>query len=448
MVTFPDRAGAPATLTFGGFPPAGAALWWLTPSCRLRTRRDAGPGAAGGRAPAPRNRRCRPAEGLASAPARFRLQARGPNKRTVSLLDRTLDPEHRPPNVAGWTSTTYRSTRCAVSSARGFSSSSRRLACRARSSSRCRFGPTRSSLRHVRRPHRGTCCWCRSTRCAPDGSAPMAVARDQPGARPFRQPGHAVRDCHRAGPLDTAVACNDAHRPLSLCAWPRPLSAREPSAAEDRPARRAPPPSGLGDGRLHRGRLRRPGRLQPRFRLLLAERLRQRHDRVRTTFGWATEWLRRSPARPFFAFVHTYQPHSPYWSPEPIQRRFAQPPGLASPLEPADAPQIERGLAKYDAAIRYTDDALAELLAALEAAGLASHTLVVVTSDHGEAFGEHGPPTTATTLYEEVLHVPLLFRAPGLVAADAASAGLRASPTSCPPCSTCSAWRRRMRCRV
>jgi arylsulfatase A-like enzyme len=69
----------------------------------------------------------------------------------------------------------------------------------------------------------------------------------------------------------------------------------------------------------------------------------------------------------------------------------------------------------YDGAIQYTDDNLGRILQALDELGLASSTVVAVTGDHGEALGDHGLFFTHDfTLYDEVLRVPLVIRAPGI----------------------------------
>jgi arylsulfatase A-like enzyme len=69
----------------------------------------------------------------------------------------------------------------------------------------------------------------------------------------------------------------------------------------------------------------------------------------------------------------------------------------------------------YDGSIRYTDDQLRLLFEELEAAGFLDDALVVVTSDHGEEFGEHGGRGHGRSLHREVLQVPLIVWAPGLI---------------------------------
>ncbi len=69
----------------------------------------------------------------------------------------------------------------------------------------------------------------------------------------------------------------------------------------------------------------------------------------------------------------------------------------------------------YDGAIRYLDAEVDRLLRALEARGQLTNTIVVVTSDHGELFGEHGVIAHANSLYLPALHIPLLIVAPGRI---------------------------------
>ena len=80
--------------------------------------------------------------------------------------------------------------------------------------------------------------------------------------------------------------------------------------------------------------------------------------------------------------------------------------------------------ALYEAEIRYTDDQIARLWDQLEAWGIADAVIIAVTSDHGDEFLEHGDRGHHHTLYEKVIHVPLVLRAPGI-----APAGVRVGGT-------------------
>ncbi len=147
-------------------------------------------------------------------------------------------------------------------------------------------------------------------------------------------------------------------------------------------------------------------------------------DRVRRTVAQAEAWLRDEATEPFFLFVHTYQTHEPYFSPPPYDAMFTTVEGPSGPVPLAQAAPAEAALAKYDAAVRYTDASIAPLLDAIRAAPRGDRTVLIVTSDHGEAFGEHGYTGHGRTLHEEVLRVPLLVRAPGLVASGRRVPGL------------------------
>lgn len=113
----------------------------------------------------------------------------------------------------------------------------------------------------------------------------------------------------------------------------------------------------------------------------------------------ALAWLERSAGggRPFFAWVHLYDAHAPYSSPEPYRSRHQEAP--------------------YDGAIASADAQVGRLLEFLEKRGLSRRTIVAVVADHGEALGERGELTHGLLLYESTLRVPLLLKAPGVLAA-------------------------------
>lgn len=106
----------------------------------------------------------------------------------------------------------------------------------------------------------------------------------------------------------------------------------------------------------------------------------------------ALAWLNKKSTRPFFLWVHFYDPHDPYSPPEPYKTRYAAQP--------------------YDGEIAYMDSAVAKLIAGLRARELFENTLIAVMADHGEAFGEHGENHHGIFLYDETIRVPLLLKAP------------------------------------
>jgi choline-sulfatase len=114
----------------------------------------------------------------------------------------------------------------------------------------------------------------------------------------------------------------------------------------------------------------------------------------------AIAWLRSLPedGRPFFLWMHLYDPHAPYTPPaEWLARANGRP---------------------YDGEVAFADAQLGALLMALQATGRRERTLVVVVGDHGESLGEHGEATHGMLLYEGALRVPLVLAAPGLPAAS------------------------------
>jgi arylsulfatase A-like enzyme/Flp pilus assembly protein TadD len=107
----------------------------------------------------------------------------------------------------------------------------------------------------------------------------------------------------------------------------------------------------------------------------------------------AISWL-ASAERPFFLWIHYYDPHARYRPPPPFTERFAERP--------------------YDGEVAYVDAEFGRLLKGLRDSGELDRTFVIATSDHGESLGEHGEPDHGYTLYDAVLRVPLLLRGPGL----------------------------------
>ena len=106
----------------------------------------------------------------------------------------------------------------------------------------------------------------------------------------------------------------------------------------------------------------------------------------------ALAWLDGVKDRKFFAWVHLYDPHSPYEPPEPYLSRYPDQPYLGE--------------------VAYTDHVVGRLLDYLRGAGLMERTLVVLTADHGESIGEHSESTHAYFIYDATTAVPLIIRTP------------------------------------
>ena len=127
---------------------------------------------------------------------------------------------------------------------------------------------------------------------------------------------------------------------------------------------------------------------------------------VRQTFDRGVAWLDANHQDRFFVFLHTYQVHAPY-TPSP-EHAHAFTPAAGE----GDVPGRDRDL--YDAEVRYTDAEIERLMVKLEGLGVLENTIVIVTSDHGEEFNEHGGRYHGWQVYDEAIRVPLLIAGPGL----------------------------------
>jgi arylsulfatase A-like enzyme len=135
------------------------------------------------------------------------------------------------------------------------------------------------------------------------------------------------------------------------------------------------------------------------------------------TFLDGARFLRANRDRRFFLFLHTYKVHAPYVSGPAYGELFTDPADWAGALAGYGVPPEQRAsVDAYDRAIREADDQVARLLAELERLGLADDTYVVLLSDHGEAFGEHGFVGHGFAGHQEQLRIPLVLRGPGIPA--------------------------------
>jgi hypothetical protein len=121
---------------------------------------------------------------------------------------------------------------------------------------------------------------------------------------------------------------------------------------------------------------------------------------------------------PRFLYVHTMDPHVPYGSPAPFDRKFDPPPApgreAADPRsdykEPIDR---DRLIAQYDGAVAFDDQEFGRLMRELKSRGLYDRALVIFMADHGEEFLDHGQWTHGKTVFDELIHVPLVIKFPG-----------------------------------
>lgn len=136
------------------------------------------------------------------------------------------------------------------------------------------------------------------------------------------------------------------------------------------------------------------------------------------------DWIQKNDDRPFFVFANFFDAHDPYSPAPPFDTLFTG--HLLSWGErdvfrdPARMlrPDIQRNEeAMYDGAIASIDAEIGRLLTDLDRQGKLRNTIVVITADHGEEFGEHGVPDHGNSLYLRSVHVPLVIAAPRGVAA-------------------------------
>ncbi len=140
----------------------------------------------------------------------------------------------------------------------------------------------------------------------------------------------------------------------------------------------------------------------------------------------AVEWLSKHSSKPFFLFLHYYDVHSDYSSSLRYEKQFVRPysgPADGSTVQllrfwrgqlSLNQMDAEHLIDLFDASILQMDDGIARLLKLLETSGLLDNSLVIVTSDHGEEFLEHGGVLHSQSQYQELIRVPLIMRGPGI----------------------------------
>jgi arylsulfatase A-like enzyme len=134
-------------------------------------------------------------------------------------------------------------------------------------------------------------------------------------------------------------------------------------------------------------------------------------------------WLSGNPGRPYFAFLNYFDAHFPYLAPEPFDGRFGSPNASRKPIRLTSQRRVARwevqgAIDAYDASISYIDYELGLLFDELRRRGVLDNTLVIITSDHGEEFGEHGFLHHGSSVYLPSVHVPLIVIFPSHVPAN------------------------------
>jgi len=143
-----------------------------------------------------------------------------------------------------------------------------------------------------------------------------------------------------------------------------------------------------------------------------------------TVTSLGIKWVQNHWSKRFFLFLHYWDVHYDYAPPAPYDTMFD--PDYRGTVTGvgffdnesinAHMPQrdLEHIMAAYDGEIRWVDDHIGQLVAALEELDLMKNTAIIITADHGDEFFEHGAKAHGRTLYREVVHVPLIIRAPGI----------------------------------
>jgi len=106
----------------------------------------------------------------------------------------------------------------------------------------------------------------------------------------------------------------------------------------------------------------------------------------------ALAWVEGVKAKPFFLFLHIYEPHQPHEPPEPFRSRYG---------------------ATYDGEVAASDAIVGDFLDALRRQGIYDRAILLLVSDHGEGLGDHGEEEHGILLYREALHVPFVLKLPG-----------------------------------
>jgi arylsulfatase len=153
----------------------------------------------------------------------------------------------------------------------------------------------------------------------------------------------------------------------------------------------------------------------------------------------AVPWIEQHQQEPFFLFLHYWEPHTPYLPPEKYRtfypsskNPFSSDYSTFEPIKRQPFWEMFKDLwfnklgpvtdadyiaSLYDAEIRHVDDGIREILTTLERCGIADNTLVILTGDHGESMYQHDIYFDHHGLYDDVIHVPLIMRLPGVIPA-------------------------------
>ena len=159
--------------------------------------------------------------------------------------------------------------------------------------------------------------------------------------------------------------------------------------------------------------------------------LRSPEERADYTWdNFVDPFLLKASTNPFFIYLHEIDPHGPYTPAQPYGTMYDTGYRGSLDLTPTlmwlvlhnktqlSSPEIDYLRSRYRGEISFMDDYLGRLLERMAGAGLRENTLLLFLSDHGEEFLEHGGVAHRTSLYEEMLNVPMIFSLPNALASD------------------------------
>lgn len=129
-----------------------------------------------------------------------------------------------------------------------------------------------------------------------------------------------------------------------------------------------------------------------KYKTISLDSVQRRGDEV---LAEAYKWLESNSQNKFFAWIHLYDPHTPYNPPEPYKTQYRG-----------------RRFGLYDGEIAYVDQLMGEFRRYMEEKNLLDKTLVIFTSDHGESLGEHKESAHGFFIYDSAIRVPLIIRFP------------------------------------
>jgi arylsulfatase A-like enzyme len=150
------------------------------------------------------------------------------------------------------------------------------------------------------------------------------------------------------------------------------------------------------------------------------------HNNIKDYIDQLLEWLtEHDRSRPFFLFVHFYDTHRPYIPPDEkfkemfkggYKGNFPVRKVCSRKYRPLSEEDLRYVISQYDGEIAHADYQLGRFFAHLHDTGLDRNTLLVYLSDHGDEFFEHGDCDHTTSVYQELVGVPLVFKGPGIPA--------------------------------